>query len=189
MTFYPRVPFHGRLMFFFKKITSISDYIHFYNLDSLLATLATLFRKATLKMYSLEAALTTLISIKNSFIADYTDNDDIQDNMKNSFIIEFADYPVFNTRREMISSLTVLTTLICKTTLKIVSSLTTRTTLIYKTALKTISSSTTLTALICKATLNMISSLTMLTTLICKATIYYELKKTVKRKPVDVIYT
>ena len=39
-----------------------------------------------------------LISIKNSFISDYPDNDDFQDNMKNSFINEFADYPVFNTR-------------------------------------------------------------------------------------------
>ena len=36
-------------------------------------------------MHSLETTLTTLIHIKNSFITDYADNDDIQDNMKNSF--------------------------------------------------------------------------------------------------------
>ena len=51
----------------------------------------------------LETTLTTLIYIKNSFITDYADNDDIQDNMKNSFITESPDYPVFNTRWEMIS--------------------------------------------------------------------------------------
>ena len=85
-------------MLFFKKSTSISDDIHFYHSDSLLATLTTLFRKASLKMHSLETTLTTLIHIKNSFITGYADNDEIQDNMKNSFIIEFADYPVFNTR-------------------------------------------------------------------------------------------
>ena len=83
---------------FFKKSTSISGYIHFYDSDLLLTTLTTLFRKTTLKMYSLKTTLTMLISIKNSFISDYPDKDDIQDNMKNSFINEFADYPVFNTR-------------------------------------------------------------------------------------------
>ena len=88
----------GGLCCFFKKSTSISDYIHFCDSDSLLATLTTLFRKTTHKMHSLETTLTTLIYIKNSFITDYPDNDDIQDNMKNSFITEFADYPVFNTR-------------------------------------------------------------------------------------------
>ena len=90
----------------------------------MLTTLTTLFRKTSLKMHSLETTLTTLIHIKNSFITEYADNDDIQDNMKNSFFTEFADYPVFNARWEMISSLTTLTTLICKTTLKIISSLT-----------------------------------------------------------------
>ena len=80
-------------MLFFLKSTSISDYIHFYDSDSLLTTLTTLFRKTTL-----ETTLTTLIYIKNSFITDYADNDDIQDNIKNSFITEFADCPVFNTR-------------------------------------------------------------------------------------------
>ena len=88
----------GGLCFFFKKSTSISDYIHFYDLDSLLATPTTLFRKNTHKMYSLETTLTTLIYIKNSFITDCADSDDIQDNMKNSFNTEFANYPVFNTR-------------------------------------------------------------------------------------------
>ena len=83
---------------FFLKSSSISDYIHFYGSDSLLNTLTTLFRKTTLKMHSLETTLTTLIYIKNSFITDYADNNDIQDNMKNSFITECADYPVFNTR-------------------------------------------------------------------------------------------
>ena len=62
-----------------------------------------LFRKTSLKMHSLETTLTTLIYIKNSFITDYADNDDIQDNMKNSFITQSPDYPVFNTRWEMIS--------------------------------------------------------------------------------------
>ena len=75
-------------------------------------------------MHSLETTLTTLIHIKNSFITDCANNHDIQDNMKNSFITEFADYPVFNTIWEMLSSLTTLTTLICKTTLRIISSLT-----------------------------------------------------------------
>ena len=88
----------GGLCCFFKKSTSISDYIHFYVSDSLLATLTTLLRKTTLKMHSLETTLTTLIYIKNSFITDYADNDDIQENMKNSFITEFDDYLVFNTR-------------------------------------------------------------------------------------------
>ena len=108
-----------------KKSTSICDYIHFYDWDSLLTTLSTLFRKATLKMHFLETTLTTLIYIKNSFITDYADNDDLEDNIKNGFVIEFADYPVFNTKWEMISSLTALTTLICKTTLKIIWSWTT----------------------------------------------------------------
>ena len=65
-------------------------------------------------MHSLETTLTTLIHIKKSYITDYADSDDIQDKMKNSFIIEFADYPIFNTRWEMISSLTTLTKLIIK---------------------------------------------------------------------------
>ena len=103
---------------FFKKSTSISDYSHFYDSDLLLTTLTRLFCKTILKVDSLEATLTTLIYIKNRFITDYADNDEIQDNMKNSFITEFADYPVFNTRWEMISSSTTLATLICKTTLK-----------------------------------------------------------------------
>ena len=63
-----------------------------------MTTVTTLFRKTTLKMDSLETTLTTLIYIKNSFITDYADNDDIQGNMKNSFITEFTDYLVFNTR-------------------------------------------------------------------------------------------
>ena len=85
-------------MLFCLKSTSISDYIHFYDSDSLLTTLTTLFRKITLKKHSLETTPITLIYIKISFINDYADNDDIQDNMENIFITEFADYPVFNTR-------------------------------------------------------------------------------------------
>ena len=87
----------GGLCCFFKKVLFMT-FFHFYDLDLLLTTLTTLFRKTTLKMDSLETTLTTLIYIKNSFITDYADNDDIQDNMKNSFITEFADYPVFNTK-------------------------------------------------------------------------------------------
>ena len=63
-----------------------------------MTTPTTLFRKTTLNVHSLETTLTLLIYIKNSFITDYADKDDIQDNMKNSFITEFADYPVLNTR-------------------------------------------------------------------------------------------
>ena len=85
-------------MLSFLKSTSISGYIPLHDSDSLLTTLTTLFRKTSLKMHSLETTLTTLIYIKNSFITDYADNDDIQENMKNSFITEFDDYPVFNTR-------------------------------------------------------------------------------------------
>ena len=88
----------GGLCCFFKKSTSISDYIHFCDSDSLLATLTTLFRKTTHEIYSLVTTLTTLIYIKNSFITGCAVNDDIQDNMKNSFNTEFANYPVFNTR-------------------------------------------------------------------------------------------
>ena len=77
--------------FFFKR-TSISDYIHIYDSDLLLATLTTLFRKTTLKMHSLETTLTMLIYIKNSFITDYADNDDIQNYVKNNFIIDYAGY-------------------------------------------------------------------------------------------------
>ena len=66
-----------------------------YDSDSLLATLTTLCRKTTLKMHSLETTLTTLINIKNSFITDCADTDDIQYNIKNGFITEFANYPVF----------------------------------------------------------------------------------------------
>ena len=80
----------GGLCCFFLKSTSISEYVHFYDSDSLLTTLTALFRETTLKMHSLGTTLTTLIYIKNSFITDYGDNDDIQDNMKNSFIAEFA---------------------------------------------------------------------------------------------------
>ena len=64
-------------MLLFWKSTSISDYIPFYDSDSLLTALITLFRKTSLKMYSLETTLTTLIHIKNSFITDYANNDDI----------------------------------------------------------------------------------------------------------------
>ena len=85
-------------MLSFLKSTSISGYIPLHDSDSLLTTLTTLFRKTSLKMHSLETTLTTLIHIKNSFITEYADNDDIQDNMKNSFFTEFADYPVFNAR-------------------------------------------------------------------------------------------
>ena len=113
--------FKGGLCCFFKKSTSISDYVHFYDSDSLLTILTTLFRKTKLNMHSLETTLATLIYIKISFITDCADNDDIQGNMKKSFITEFADYSVFNTRWGMISSLTTLTTLIFKTTLKIIS--------------------------------------------------------------------
>ena len=161
----------GGLCCFFKKSTSISDYIHFCDSDSLLATLTTLFRKTTHKMYSLVTTLTTLIYIKNSFITGCAVNDDIQDNMKNSFNTEFANYPVFNTRWEMISSLTTLTTLICKATLKIISSSTMLITLICKTTLRIISSSTTLTTLICKTTLKIISWSTTRAALICKVTL------------------
>ena len=65
----------GGLCCFFKKSTSISDYIHFYDSDSLLI------RKTTLKMHSLETTLATLIYIKIILITDYADNDDIQGNM------------------------------------------------------------------------------------------------------------
>ena len=85
-------------MLFFLKSTSISDYVHFYDSDSLLTTLTMLFRKTRLKMHSLETTLTMLIYIKNSFITDYADNDDMQDNIENSFVTEFAYYLVFNTR-------------------------------------------------------------------------------------------
>ena len=89
--------FMGGLCCFFKKVL-FTNFFHFYDLDLLLTTLTTLFRKTTLKMDSLETTLTTLIYIKNSFITDYADNGDIQNNMKNSFITEFADYPIFNTK-------------------------------------------------------------------------------------------
>ena len=59
-----------------------------------------------------------LIYMKNSFITDYADYADIQDSMKNRFITEFADYLVFNTRRELILSLTTLNTQILETTWK-----------------------------------------------------------------------
>ena len=62
-------------MLFCLKSTSISDYIHFYDSDSLLI------RKTTLKMHSLETTLATLIYIKIILITDYADNDDIQGNM------------------------------------------------------------------------------------------------------------
>ena len=55
---------------FFLKSTSISDYILFYDSDSLLTTLTTLFRKTKPKMHSLQTTLTTLIYIKDSFITD-----------------------------------------------------------------------------------------------------------------------
>ena len=136
MTLWSQGTFPWEASVVFLKSTSISDYVHFYDSDSLLTILTTLFRKTKLKMHSLETTLATLIYIKNSFITDCADNGDIQGNMKKSFITEFADYPVFNTRWEMISSLTTLTTLICKTTLKIISSWTTLTTLICKATLK-----------------------------------------------------
>ena len=68
-----------------------------------MTTPITQFRKTALKMHSVETTLTILIYLKNSFITDCADNDDMHDNMKNSFITNFADYPVFNTRSEMIS--------------------------------------------------------------------------------------
>ena len=90
--------FMAGLCCFSKKSTFISDCVHFYDSDLLLTTLTSLFRKThTLRIHSLEATLTTLIYIKNSFITDYGDNDDIQDNMKNSFIAEFA-IPLFHCR-------------------------------------------------------------------------------------------
>ena len=69
-------------MLFFEKSTSISDYIHFYDSDSLLTTLTMLFRKTSLKMHSLETTLTTLQDyIKNNFINDYADYTDLQDHI------------------------------------------------------------------------------------------------------------
>ena len=66
------------------------------------------------------ATLTMPIYMKNSFITDYAYYADIHDNMKNSFITEFADYLVFNTRKELISSLTTLTTQILESICKII---------------------------------------------------------------------
>ena len=59
-----------------------------------------------------------LIYMKNSFITDYADYVDIQDNMKNRFITEFVDYLVFNTSWELIPSLKTLTMQILETTCK-----------------------------------------------------------------------
>ena len=70
--------------------------------------------------HSLVTTLTMLIYMKNSFITDYAYYADIHDNMKNSFITEFADYLVFNTRKELISSLTTLTTQILESICKII---------------------------------------------------------------------
>ena len=52
----------GGLCCFSKKSSSISDYIHFYNSDSLLTTLTTLFRKTT---------------PKNALLTDYSDYADL----------------------------------------------------------------------------------------------------------------
>ena len=71
-------------------------------------------------MHSLVTTLTMLIYMKNSFITEFANYPDIQDNMKNSFVTEFADYLVFSTTRELIPSLTTLTTQILGTTCKII---------------------------------------------------------------------
>ena len=85
----------GLSCFYKKVLSSVTIFIFTAQICYWLP--CTLFRKTSLKMHSLETTLTTLIHIKNSFITDYAENDDIQDNMKNSFITEFADYLVFNT--------------------------------------------------------------------------------------------
>ena len=58
-------PFHGEAHIdFFKKSTSITDYINFYDSDLSLATLTKLFSKTIHKKQSLVSALTTLIYMK-----------------------------------------------------------------------------------------------------------------------------
>ena len=49
---------------FFKKSTSITDYINFYDSDSSLTTLTKLFSKTIHKKQSLVSTLTTLIYMK-----------------------------------------------------------------------------------------------------------------------------
>ena len=83
----------------FSKSSSITDYIQFYDSDSSLTTLVTLFCKTAHK--------------NASFLSDYSAYADLHENqfhhwllllywyswrMKNGFITESADYLVFNTR-------------------------------------------------------------------------------------------
>ena len=138
------------LMLFFWKSTFITEYIHFYDSDSLLTTLATQFRKTTLK---------------NTFLRDYSAYADLSKKQfykwlrwQRWYLRQHEKYiyhwvrllPGFQYQMRNNLIIDTLTTLICKATLKIISSLTTLTTLICKTTLKIISSSTTLTTRIWK---------------------------------------
>ena len=52
-----------------------------------------------------------LIYIKNSFITDYADNDDIQNYVKNNFIIDYADYTDLQDYIDSADCAAILTTL------------------------------------------------------------------------------
>ena len=121
MTFILRVPFHGKVYVdIFKKV--VPSLITFNFMTQIRHWLRWLrcFARLHIKIHSLVATLTMRIYMKNSFITDCTDYADIQGNMKNKFITEFADYLVFNTRWELIPSLTTLTTQILETSCKII---------------------------------------------------------------------
>ena len=128
-----RVPFHGEVYVdIFKKVVPPLTTFNFMTQIRHWLCWLRCFPRLHMKIHSLVTTLTMRIYMKNSFITDCTDYADIQENMKNKFITEFADYLVFNTRWELISSLTTLTTQILETTCKIISPLTTLSTLIFK---------------------------------------------------------
>ena len=79
-------------MLFFLKSTSISNYIHFYDSDSLLTTLTTLFGKITLK----------------AFLRDYSDYAYLHKKIVSSMIMLTA--MIFKTTWKIVLSLSSLIT-------------------------------------------------------------------------------
>ena len=116
-----RVAFHGKVyVYIFKKVVpSLTTFNFMTQIRHWLRWLRC-FRRLHIKIHSLVTTLTLRIYIKNNLMTDCTDYADIQGNIKNKFITEFADYLVFNTRWELIPSLTTLATQILESSCKII---------------------------------------------------------------------
>ena len=117
---------------FFKKLSSITNYIHFYDLDFSLTTPNTLFCNTTTKLHSLLTTLILLIvlslimlascqyQMRINFITNYPDYAEFRDYIQNNFYHSYLTTLIFMEIWKIISSLTTITTRILENTQKII---------------------------------------------------------------------